>query len=639
MEELKTKVLLAEASNDAREYWSNVLSEIHDSDIEFLRFTNKNEIDESIHDWIPDIVVLDLTMAGDRGREEFLNLYKSNSDIPFIVIVGAENHELSIQAVQAGARDCLIKITDDVSAMSRSLRTSIWNQTHLKMLRSIMGIDQLTDLNNRKKLLFQVEQKLKQASKTRQMQLLKLRKALLEEAEIRITIDPYDIEAYFYKARILRELDRIEESQLAFQEILNRGPKVLGPKRATESIYFKAYAEAVYRHPDDPDGHLVLAGLMRENENFKSALAEYEHVLKLIPNHPNATIEKENLLQLIGKKSELALRQIEIQRVADNSKIKSNAKPIPTILLSTLSDCNAPFKRFLDEKTFQVTEIICEFCDPNYVLPPHKLFVNAIGDADMGASALTKAEAIVASSQSPVINYPSLVKVTSRLENANRLSKINNVITPRIIELPRDLLSKSAWQEVASNYGFSFPFLLRAPGFHTGRYFQLVSNENELLAAVKSMPGNTLLMIQYLETVELDGSLRKYRVMMIDGKLYPAHLAISHQWKIHYFSSDMFDNADFRKEEAEFLRNMERTLGPKAFNALGDICKELALDYAGADFGLDKEGNLVLFEADATMNIPPLGSDPRWDYRRPYVSNIMEAARKMLLDRALAARG
>ena len=54
-------------------------------------------------------------------------------------------------------------------------------------------------------------------------------------------------------------------------------------------------------------------------------------------------------------------------------------------------------------------------------------------------------------------------------------------------------------------------------------------------------------MIEYIDTRDSHSKTRKYRVMMIGGKLYPLHAAISENWKVHYFSADMENNAAHRK--------------------------------------------------------------------------------------------
>jgi hypothetical protein len=126
-------------------------------------------------------------------------------------------------------------------------------------------------------------------------------------------------------------------------------------------------------------------------------------------------------------------------------------------------------------------------------------------------------------------------------------------------------------------------------------------------------------------------------VMMIDGRLYPAHLAVSNHWKVHYFSADMADNAGHRAEDEAFLQDMPAVLGARAMSALEGIRDRLGLDYAGIDFGLDEEGNVVFFEANASMTIHPPAADERWRFRREPVARILDAARNMFVQRAAAS--
>jgi glutathione synthase/RimK-type ligase-like ATP-grasp enzyme len=46
----------------------------------------------------------------------------------------------------------------------------------------------------------------------------------------------------------------------------------------------------------------------------------------------------------------------------------------------------------------------------------------------------------------------------------------------------------------------------------------------------------------------------------------------------------------------------------------------MGLDYAGVDFGLARDVSLLLFEANATMNLFQPDPAPIWDYRRPPLS-------------------
>ena len=184
----------------------------------------------------------------------------------------------------------------------------------------------------------------------------------------------------------------------------------------------------------------------------------------------------------------------------------------------------------------------------------------------------------------------------------------------------------------------SFPLLLRSPGYHTGRNFIFVESESGLAAAAAGLPGDDLLVIEYLDARGKDGNARKYRVMMIGGELYPLHLAISRNWKVHYFTSDMADKPDHRSEEAVFLGDMRAALGDVATTALEGIRDALGLDYAGVDFGLASNGDLLLFEANATMVIAVPDADERWAYRRTAINGIIDAVVAMILQKSTAAQ-
>ena len=76
--------------------------------------------------------------------------------------------------------------------------------------------------------------------------------------------------------------------------------------------------------------------------------------------------------------------------------------------------------------------------------------------------------------------------------------------------------------------------------------------------------------------------------MLIDGRLYPVHLAISSNWKIHYIPADMAENPEHRAQEARFLENMPSVLGPRAMAALELVRDALGLDYCGHRFWLER---------------------------------------------------
>jgi hypothetical protein len=74
-------------------------------------------------------------------------------------------------------------------------------------------------------------------------------------------------------------------------------------------------------------------------------------------------------------------------------------------------------------------------------------------------------------------------------------------------------------------------------------------------------------------------------------------------------------------------------------SALTQMGQSLGLDYCGIDFGLRSDGSVLLFEANATMAIILAHPDPIWDYRRVPISRALDAAKRLVLERAGLAQG
>lgn len=405
-----------------------------------------------------------------------------------------------------------------------------------------------------------------------------------------------------------------------------------GQRTAAQTVY----AEAVKHYPDDIVSRVNLGAVLLEAGDAVAAREHYEAALRIDPEYPQA---HGGMYYALVKLGEAEVAEVHRRKCFERQRViptlyRGNSQPVPVLLLVSSSGGNAPLEKFLDDRVFQTYVVVTDFYDRKAPLPEHQIVVNGIGDAEVAAAALAGAELLLAHSTAAVINRPAAVLETGRCDVARRLSGVADVVTPRTMTFSRELLTAPAPRSTLRSHGFGFPLLLRTPGFHGGEHFLRVESVSELPAALAQLPGDNLTVIQYLDARAPDGKTRKYRVMMIDGHLYPLHAAISRDWKIHYFSAEMADSPEHRAEDARFLSNMAGALGPRAMAALEEIQKKLDLDYGGIDFGLNDKGEVLLFEANAAMAVIPPETDSRWDYRRAAVEQICSAMRKMLLGRA-----
>jgi hypothetical protein len=445
-----------------------------------------------------------------------------------------------------------------------------------------------------------------------------------------------DIGATLERARALAAKAEDEAAKQAYIEILRRDPTHLVALNELGTLAFSggfrsaartAYLQAVRHHPGDKIVRVNLANLLRDEHDLAAAKLHYEAALAIDPDFPEAHQGMALVLNELGLEDAALHWHRGFSGHALVSKpYRGTGTGVPLLLLVSARGGNIPTQLWITDRQFAVTAIYAEFHDPGLPLPRHALIVNAVGDADLCDTALANAEAIVARSTAPVINAPARVRLTGRAENARRLAAIEGVIAPAIRTLSPAVILADA--------GLAFPILLRRPGFHTGRHFVRVDSRDALAPAIAALGAEELLAIQYLDARGPDGMARKYRVMFIDGVAYPLHLAISADWKVHYFSADMAGDAGHREEERRFLEDMPSVLGSRAMAALERIRGILGLEYAGIDFALAPDGSLLLFEANATMVVFPPNADPLWDYRRAAIDRVLEAATRMLLRRA-----
>ena len=435
----------------------------------------------------------------------------------------------------------------------------------------------------------------------------------------------------------LAELGRFEEAKRDYLAAIALSPSHFAALNDLGALLYRhdfraaartCYAEAIRQHPDRPAARINLANALLADGQSAEARPHYEAALRLAPDHPDALQGMANLLQDLGeaaaaetyRRRSYAKREIVIQAY------RGQGRPCRVLQLVSAAGGNVPTRFLLDRTMFEISTLAVESAAADGPLPRHDLVFNAVGDADLSAGALDAAEDVLRRTKAPVINPPALVRLTGRAEIARRLSDLPGVITPRVAMVRRDRLE-------AEVEAFGCPVLLRSPGYHTGRNFVRVERIGDLASAASGLPGDDLLLIQPLDARDAQGRFRKYRVMLIGGRLYPLHLAISDDWKVHYFTADMAERPDHRAEEAAFLADMAGVLGDRAITGLSAIAERLGLDYAGVDFGLSPAGEVLLFEANATMVVNPPDADPRWDYRRGPVQAALDAAREMIFAR------
>ena len=467
---------------------------------------------------------------------------------------------------------------------------------------------------------------------------------LLRDVESQLAGAPDDPELRYERARVLDDLGRTGEAMQAYRDVLLVAPRHFAALTNLGTLFVEqdrpegaqvCFDAALAANANDPLAQLNRAHLALHTGAFDDARAGFEHVLASFSGDAQARVHAHNglsrLYERLGDdaRAEEHLGLALAHPVAWTFPYRGTGTPLRLLALTSPRGGEIISTQFFDDTLFERTAIVPESFR-TAPLPAHDLIFNGIGEPDGARATLAGAIELVARSTAPVINHPRAVLRTDRERMMASLAGSPVLVAPRTRRFVRAELTA----ERLAAEGFAFPLLVRAPGFHAGTHFERVASAGELAGVLADLPGDDVYAIAFHDTAGDDGWVRKYRVVFIDGRPYPVHLALARQWKVHYFSAAMADEPEHREEERRFLTALDDVLGPGGLAALDVVRDALDLDFAGVDFGRDRDGRIVVFEANATMTINAPPDDPRWDYRRAAHAHAIAAVRAMLRDRA-----
>jgi tetratricopeptide (TPR) repeat protein len=257
------------------------------------------------------------------------------------------------------------------------------------------------------------------------------------------------------------------------------------------------------------------------------------------------------------------------------------------------------------------------------------IVVNLISDVDQGPDMLAAAADVIDRLGKPVINHPRRILGTGRDAVAKLLAAIPLCRVPQAIRTTRAALAAPDAVADLESTGFAFPLLLRVAGTHGGDAFEKIESRDDIahfLAAHAA--GDEFYVTAFADYRSSDGHFRKYRFVFTNGEILPYHLAIGNGWKVHHYSTEMDRHAWMQDEERAFLENPGGVFALAQYEALAAIRTAVGLEFFGIDCSLDRDGNVLVFEVNASMLIHDDNAD--FPYKTPYCVRIKEAFEAML---------
>jgi tetratricopeptide (TPR) repeat protein len=254
-----------------------------------------------------------------------------------------------------------------------------------------------------------------------------------------------------------------------------------------------------------------------------------------------------------------------------------------------------------------------------------QVVVNLVSDADQAGLLLPLIADLVDRLGRPTVNHPRKIERTTRDAVAVLLDGIPGCRVPKILRQKAGTgLASTAVQAALSSPS---AILVRPAGTHGGDDFEKIEDK-ELESLLAHTPDSDRYLIEYLDYRSTDGYFRKYRFIFVDQQILPYHLAIAADWKVHHDNTDMGDHPWMQQEEETFLRDSGAVFNAGHDRVLREIQQRIGLDYFGIDCALDRSGNLVVFEVNASMLVHDHNEE--FPYKAPYVLRIKTAFDNML---------
>jgi len=229
------------------------------------------------------------------------------------------------------------------------------------------------------------------------------------------------------------------------------------------------------------------------------------------------------------------------------------------------------------------------------------LIFNQIADADTHRGALERCMELCAQVDTPVVNHPEKILLTTRDRVSELLQGITGVTVPRTVRFNPD--SPGQIFEFAEDENFAFPFIVRMAGDHGGKSMIRVHSRDDYRALhVYPFDGRDFYLTEYVDSRDSAGFYQRQRLVVIDGEPVLRGSLYDHDWKVHGASRYFMLTRETWEEDKARADMLEAEVIPGLKAAIEEITRRLKLEIYGIDCSLTPGGRMLIFEANANMN-------------------------------------
>jgi hypothetical protein len=258
-------------------------------------------------------------------------------------------------------------------------------------------------------------------------------------------------------------------------------------------------------------------------------------------------------------------------------------------------------------------------------LPDYDIAIVIAGESDEARPVLREIENLLPGWPCPVLNAPGRVPRLSREEMSGVLGTVPGLVMPPTIRIRRE-----DFENLGSGQASHFPMIARTIGSHAGRGLAKLDDPADVAAYLADHPEAEFFISPYVDYRSPDGLFRKYRIVWVDGRPFPCHMAIADEWKVWYLNAGMADSAARRAEEAAFMTTFDEGFARRHAAALSGAAERLGLEYAGIDCAELPDGRLLVFEGDIALVAHDMDPPEIFPYKGPPMRRLFAAFYEML---------
>jgi len=350
-----------------------------------------------------------------------------------------------------------------------------------------------------------------------------------------------------------------------------------------------------------------------------------------VPEDAAAALDLSTIAQLMNQPSErIALQSAALEIQAHYRQPATISTGNPTVLLAFMAAgdfmANHPIEFLVSNSNVTLDMLYINDNTTLSDIPDHDVAIVAISESEANNRLLRHLTTTLSGWKRPIINRPDCIARLSRDGAWELLYDIPRIKYPKNERVTRD--------QLIDRFGYVLTydtsFIIRPIDSHAGRGLEKIDDMSDLECYLANNLDYTFYVAPFIDYRSSDGMYRKYRVVVIQGKAFACHMAISKHWMVHYLNAGMMHEEWKRVEERTFMETFDIAFGFRHAPIFQEMFERTGLEYLPIDCSETSDGDLLLFECGTSMIVHAMDSPTVFPYKQVATNKIFSTFQTMV---------